>query len=76
MNRAETIHPGDAEFLGRVYDIECDAEVGLYLKGPDRARARRMFLLGMVRAGRLDPKRYAVLTPKGTAFVERMRGVR
>lgn len=74
MNRSDTITQGDAEFLGRIYDIESKA--GLYLEGQDRRRARRMFKLGMVASGRLDPSRYAVLTPKGEAFVERMRGGR
>ncbi|MCR9162878.1 MAG: hypothetical protein ACE37F_14260 [Nannocystaceae bacterium] len=74
MNRSETITQGDAEFLGRIYDIESPA--GIYLEGPDRVRARRMYKLGMVASGRLDPKRYAVLTRKGETFVERMRGGR
>jgi len=76
VNRSETLTQGDAEFLGRIYDTEQDSKAGLYLKGTDRARARRMFKLGMVSAGRLDPERYAVLTPKGTAFVRNVRGVR
>ena len=76
MNRSETLTQGDAEFLGRIYDTEQDSKAGLYLKGTDRARARRMSKLGMVAGGRLDPERYAVLTPKGTAFVRNMRGVR
>lgn len=74
MNRPDTITAGDADFLGRIYDIESKA--GLYLEGPDRVRARRMYRLGMVAAGRLEPKRYAVLTPRGEAFVERIRGLR
>lgn len=73
MKRSETITAKEADFLGRIYDTESNS--GLYLERADIPRARRMFTLGMVRSGRLDPKRYAVLTPAGEAFVENMRGV-
>jgi hypothetical protein len=72
--RAALLTAKDAAFLERIYDI--DSKAGLYLEGGDRPRARRLFSLGMVRAGRLDPKRYALLTDKGEAFVERKRGLR
>lgn len=66
----QTLTAKDADFLAR-----CDtgSKAGLYLEGADRARSRRMLALGMVAGGRLDPKRYAVLTSKGRAFVENMR---
>lgn len=74
MNRSDTITAKDAAFLGRIYDTA--SKSGFHLDGPDIARARRMFTLGMVASGRLDPDRYAILTPKGQAFVENMRGAR
>ncbi|MGH1343808.1 MAG: hypothetical protein ACRBN8_19785 [Nannocystales bacterium] len=73
MKRSETLTAKEAEFLGRVYD---SGKSGLYLERADIARARRMFVLKMVKSGRLDPKRYAVLTPAGEAFVETLRGIR
>lgn len=76
VKRSETLTPKEADFLGRIYDCECESKAGLHLKLADIPRARRMFVLGMVASGRLDPKKYAVLTPKGRAFVQRMRGIR
>ncbi len=73
MKRSETLTAKEADFLGRIYDAE--SKSGLYLERADIPRARRMFVLGMVTPGRLDPKRYAVLTTKGESFVERLRGV-
>ena len=74
MKRSETLTAKEADFLSRIYDSE--SKCGLYLERADIPRARRMFVLGMVRSGRLDPKRNAVLTPRGEAFVERLRGIR
>ena len=66
-----TISRADADFLTRVADSS--TSTGLYLERADRARFKRMRDLDMVLGGRLDPDRYALLTPKGRQFVAAIR---
>lgn len=74
MRHERTLTRNEAEFLGRVYDC---GRSGLYLRGPDlrHFRALKQLDVAMVRGGRLDPDRYAVLTERGETFVENMRGL-